>query len=214
MKLHQLYESEDRFPTLDAFIESVKPYLDLCMTSGTNRVLWHGSHSINSRRFLYDFKLRQDPRDTPRHVFDAYNAWAKDKYGIEPRKWLFCYPNRSVPSEYGMPHAIFPVGEFEWFKVNGEEDFFITFSARVRNSSMGEQEALYDMLNTAHSENRIVHNKRFDLVINDFTEEVMIFGTKFYAFDSASLLTVINQDLKNEALTRYVEYLRKAMRVG
>ena len=214
MKLHQLYESEDRFPTLDAFIESVKHYLDLCMTSGQNNVLWHGSHQITDRRFLYDFRLRTGPRDTPRHVFDAYNAWTKREYGIEPRKWLFCYPSRSTPSEYGRAYAIFPVGEFEWFKVEGEEDFFITFSRQVRNSSMGEQEAMYYILDTAKSEKRIVYNKRFDLVMNDFTEEVMIFGTKFYAFDSESLLTVINQDLKNESLQHYVEYLRKALRVG
>lgn len=214
MKLHQLYESEDRFPALDAFIEATKYYLDLCMKSGVHRLLWHGSYKINESRFLYDFRLREDPRDTPRHVFDAYNNWTEKHYGIQPRRWLFCYPNKSVPSEYGKPSAIFPIGKFEWFKIVGEEDFFISLSQKIRNSSLGEQEAMYEMLHTAKSEGRIIHNTDFEKVMHEFTEETMIFGTKFYAFDRQSLRTVLEQPLQNEELKPYVDFINASIRTG
>ncbi len=104
---------------LEKFKKDCAPFLSHLKGQDGKAVLYHGT--TNYPRGTWDvrsFKERTKPRDSSKDLHKALNEFFKDKFGIEPRNWLFStgFPNEArvySRSNDGVL-AIFPIGEFEW----------------------------------------------------------------------------------------------------
>lgn len=213
MKLKQLFESSNQID-INRFFADTHEYLEMCMNTNTDSILWHGSYSLSNGE--HKFLLRLGPRDSGGDLFDAYNSWAKSKFGIEPRKWMFCVSHANGVRDYGKAHAVFPIGRFDWFKINGINDFYFDFGAVMRKyASHGkypdEIAELTKMLDTHLEQGDIVFNENFYSVLKHSGEEVMIRCDRFYSFTIDSMRYLLTQEC-DDKFAKYKTFLQKVLR--
>lgn len=216
MKLESLFLKEDTKFVLSDFIQEVKPFLDECMKGGkvTNGMLWHGptytSYMVSSIG-KFNFTLRDKARDSSREAFTAANKFTKEKFGIEPRRWLFTTSAKREAATYGSPMLTFPIGEFEYFFIKDIQDFQVYMSELIGDLRADDQEVnvfdlVYNTYSAALRNGQLRHNKDLPLALKGGFE-VMLNGGQFYMVDPTWFRRQLKKQFTDNKLMPYYEWL-------
>ena len=77
--------------------------------------LLRGLHATNEWAVNRPVRLEnRKPMSSPQKLHDEINFIMRKKFGAEFRNSLFCTGAESMAHVYGMPFAIFPVGDYEY----------------------------------------------------------------------------------------------------
>lgn len=106
-------------PFLNAFSDAY--------SQGIKRTLRRGLLIHSQEDFLH-IKVKKDrkPSLSSLRVHEAADDWFFDKFGIRARsQTIFCTSSLQMTKEYGVPHLVFPEGEFQTIHSPKVDDMFI-----------------------------------------------------------------------------------------
>lgn len=177
--------------------------------------LWHGSdREVDENNHIFDFKERTKPRDSRQTGHDTANEFFLKKFGHAFRNWMFVSNDRSTATSYGMTYIVFPIGDVEWFFINGIKDLTnyqddLRWEVRSDNfdldqSMTPEDWAKLDKMTTTALTNRLAsrtngitmhYNKELPLFFSH-TDEMMIKCGKFYLIHPENMSSIMRQIIK------------------
>lgn len=120
----------------------------------------------------------REPRDMSSETHRTLNAWFDDKFGFKARtEGLFAFGENSsseIIEEYGDPHIIFPIGEFQYVWSVNISDLYVDLQGEELDE--GEPADIIEWLNKQE-----YRKTGLDSAVRNECE-IMIKCDKYYAF--------------------------------
>lgn len=140
----------------EALIRECSKYFHECGLLDENNQLWRGMHLDGKGFIRVDArKEKREPLHTPVAAHDIMNNFFKEKFGWAARDGMFATGSRSLASQFGPLHAVFPIGDFNFLWSpeikDATADFYI---GDFNNEQWEEDEGLI-----AGFESKLAHTK-------------------------------------------------------
>lgn len=111
-----------------------KPYIASLPEGLAGRVLYRGmspaiSNDLDILLTPREMRYDREPRDLDPFTSDIADRWFKERFNWAARsQGVFACGSPSMAGEYGIPHAIFPIGKFLYLWNHHIEDLSVTLA--------------------------------------------------------------------------------------